>query len=82
MVTRLLPTGLSGLAPLSGVLGHAMRFGRIWAVPPARERKGPNPKPEFRGPKEGGNPKPEMPELDFGVQDSAFFRVSAFGIRI
>src|SRR5664279_1120986 len=57
-------------------------LGRIWTVPPTRERKGPNPKPEIRGPKEGRNPKPEMLERGFGLRYSAFFRVSAFGIRI
>jgi hypothetical protein len=56
--------------------------GRIWTVPPTRERKGPNPKPEIRGPKEGRNPKSEMPERGFGLRYSAFFRVSALGIRI
>ena len=53
-----------------------------WTVPPTRERKGPNPKPEIRGPKEGRNPKSEMPERGFGLRYSAFFRVSALGIRI
>ena len=33
---------------------------------------------ECRGP----NPKPEMPKRGFGHRHSAFFRVSAFGIRI
>ena len=58
--------------------------GRIWTVPPTRERKGPNPKPESRGPKEGRNPKPEMIEVasTFGLRYSAFFRFSVFGIRI
>src|ERR1035441_10855336 len=56
--------------------------GRIWTGPPTRERKGPNPKPEIRGPKEGRNPKSEWPEPGFGLRYSAFFRVSALGIRI
>ena len=56
--------------------------GRIWTVSPTRERKGPNPKPEIRAPKEGRNPKPEMLQRGFGLRYSAFFRVSAFGIRI
>jgi hypothetical protein len=46
------------------------------------ERKGPNPKPEIRGPKEGRNPKSEIPKRGFGLRYSAFFRVSALGIRI
>src|ERR1035437_2535244 len=50
--------------------------GRIWTVPPTRDRKGPNPKPEIRGPKEDRNPKPEMLLRGFGL------RYSAFGIRI
>ena len=51
-------------------------------VPPTRERKGPNPKPEIRGPIEGRNPKPEIPKRGFNLRYAAFFRVSAFGIRI
>jgi hypothetical protein len=43
--------------------------GHTWAVPPSRERQ-------------GRNPKPEMLERGFGLRYSAFFRVSAFGIRI
>ena len=58
------------------------KAGRMWTVPPTRERKGPNPKPEIRGPKEGRNPKSEMPERGFGLRYSAFFRVSALGFRI
>jgi hypothetical protein len=54
----------------------------VWRVSPTRERKGPKPKPEIRSPKEGRNPKPEMIERGFGLRCSAFFRVSAFGIRI
>src|SRR5664279_2065172 len=56
--------------------------GRIWTVPPTRERKCPNPKPEIRGPKEGRNPKSDMPQRGFGLRYSAFFRVSALGFRI
>ena len=41
----------------------------IWTVPPTRERN-------------GRNPKPEMIERGIGLWYSAFFRVSAFGIRI
>src|ERR1035441_7150079 len=51
-------------------------------MPPTRERKGPNPKPEIRGPKEGRNPKSEMSERGFGLRYAAFFLVSALGIRI
>src|ERR1017187_10356121 len=61
---------------------HRGAHGRIWTVPPTRERKGPNPKPEIRGPKEGRNPKSEMPERGFGLRYSAFFRVSDFGLRV
>jgi len=76
---------LSESAPRSQTTSSAFATrGRIWTVPPTRERKGPNPKPEIRGPKEGRNPKPEMLEVasTFGLRYSAFFRVSAFGIRI
>ena len=43
---------------------------RTLTVPPTRERKGPNPKPEIRGPIEGRNPKPEIPKRGFGLRNS------------
>jgi hypothetical protein len=46
---------------------------------------GPNPKPEARRPKEIRRPKAEVshsPSPSFGFRISAFFRVSAFGLRI
>ena len=70
------------LPPVNGESGGTAALGRIWTVPPTRERKGPNPKPEIRAPKEGRNRKPEMLERGFDIRYSAFFRVSAFGIRI
>src|SRR5664279_2272959 len=44
--------------------------GRCLTVPPNRERKGPNPKPEIRGPIEGRNPKPDIPKRGFGLRNS------------
>ena len=55
--------------------------GRVCTAPPTRGRNGSNPKPETRGPKGGRNPKAEMPKRGFGLRYSAFFWVSACGIR-
>src|ERR1035441_4540714 len=85
--SRRTPSGMPGY---SGVASRRARLARrlgdrrgiIWTVPPTREREGPNPKPEIRGPKEGRNPKSDIPEHGFGLQYSALFRVSALGIRI